>query len=609
MKKNIFAVPAMLFMFVACTSESDTLMEDPIVFSVVTSEFVPVYGTPSSVPELYDNMEVGVFVGSTREMLYHTDQGRLVADEADIPQSYGRDAYAVIPATKDAATFVEASISVPAEQTFVEGKNQSLINSFAYTTVTDGMAEFKFEPMTAVIELGFTSGDGSKLSSMVISAPSLSNNTSLSGKMSFDYKDGGGFTVDNAVENGGNTIRISFPEPVALSSVPVYVPVAVLPFSTSGGGLSVTLYNEKGYPYEMSPVLVGDDEYCSNGVLDVLAADYVSIMAGDVVSGDFTLPSIVEFSIKVNATGKLMPNRSVNIYSVLGNDETFVRTEPIGESGKVSFELIPGDYKAYLANEDGSDDRLRSVSFKSISEQTVSVELIYYSYNTEVFHDDFKWITPEMGEGDKLLDYYVVTLDPPAFNDAKAANSRIDVADSGAEEKIAEIGWDFWQQVPSNPNKKETWVFLRLGEIQLAKSKGYGTATTPAMSSLSRESDLLLSIVADPFYDISKTGVISVQPTQLQITIIGPGSFSSVDESVKEYITAPIESGDLSNPQKVPEGEPVTFGQKTYYDLLVYGATNETKFQLRTYDQNVPNQANNSRKQILIDDVKVLLGE
>lgn len=608
MKKYIFAVPALLSLFAACTQKNDTLVEDPIVFSATVGEYVPAFGTPSSMPELDDNMVVGVFVGATREMLYHTEQGRLVTDEADIPQSYGQDAYAVIPATKDAATFVDASINVPAEQTFADGKNQSLINSFAYSTVTDGRAEFRFDPLTAVIEFGFTSEDGSKISSMVVSAPSLSDNTSLSGKMGFDYKDGGGFTVDNAVENGSNTIRVSFPEPVALSSVPVYVPVAVLPFSTSGGGLSVTLYNENGYPYEMSPVLVSDDEYCNNGALDVLAADYVSVMAGNVSSGDFTLPSMVEFSIKVNATGDLMPNRSVNIYSVLGNTETFVRAESVGESGKVTFELIPGDYKAYLANEDGLDDRLRSVSFKVISEQTVSVELVYYSYNIEVFHDDFKWITPEMGEGDKELDYFVVTIDPPVVHTGKQNNSKIDVADSGAEEKIAEIGWDFWQP-KANGTGQETWVYLRLGEIQMGRSTGYAQATTPAMSSLTEESDVLLSIVADPFYNISKTGVVTAQPTQLLITILGPGSFSTTDASVKEYITAPIESGDLSNPQEVPEGEPVTFGQKTYYDLLVYGATNETKFQLRTYDQNVPDPTSYSQRQILIDDVKVLLGE
>ena len=488
MKKYIFAISALLSLCtIACTPESDTLEGNPIVFSASGGEYVPAFGTPSSIPELYDNMEVGVFVGSTREMLYHTEQGRLVADEADIPQTYGQDAYAVIPATKDAATFVEASINVPAEQTFANGNNPSLINSFAYSTVTDGKAVFRFEPMTAVIEFGFTSGDGSKISSMVISAPSLSGNTSLTGKMSFDFKTGGSFTVDEAVEGGGNTIRVTFPEPVSLSSTPIYIPVAVLPFSTSEGGLNVTLYNENGYPYEMAPVLTDNNEYCNNGALDVLAADFVSILAGNVASEDFTLPSIVEFSIKVNATGELMTDRKVNVYSVLGNAETFVQTESVGASGKVLFELIPGDYKAYLANEDGTDDRLRSVSFKVIAEQTTPVELVYYSYNTEVFHDDFKWITPEMGEGDMLLDYFIVTMDPPAVNSGKQHNSKIDVVDSGATEKIEEIGWDFWHP-KANGSGQETWIYLRLGEIQIGRSKGYAQATTPAMTSLKEES-------------------------------------------------------------------------------------------------------------------------
>lgn len=593
--------------FSACTQEPFEISKEPISFSAATDEFIAVYGNPEHLPKLQDNVPVGVFVYTTREMLYHTEHGKLVPDEADIPQSTGDDAYAIIPATNEATTFVDAYINIPSEQTYSEGQNPSLINSFAHAKVVDGKAEFMFSPLNAVIEFGLASDDGSIISSMLIKAPSLVSNNYISGRKSFDFSNAG-FSVKENVQSGSSSIRINFPENIQLSSEPIYIPVSVLPFMTYGDGLEVTLYNESGYPFEIGHVLVENDDYCNGGALDVAAAEYVSTMIGNVSKDDFTLPAFVDMCVVENKTGNLMPDQKLNIYSAIGNDISFVQQVITGADGGVKLELIPGNYTAYLAKEDGSDDEIRSVDFTVEPEKTVSVELVYYSYTTEIFHDDFKWITPEMGEGDKLLDYFVVSIDPPKINAGTQANSKIDVADGGSQEIISEIGWDFWQPAPAKPGEQVTWVYLRLGEIQLGKSKGYAQATTPAMTGLKESSNVLLSIVADPFYSVKGTDV-TVCKTQLKLIIEGPGSFSSYDTEVKEKITDPIQSGDLSNPQEVPDGEPKTFGSKSYYDFVVYGATSETKFCIRTYDETVQDPEDYAQKQILIDDVKILLGE
>lgn len=609
MKKYIAILLLAASAIVAACTEEPKLVEDPIEFSVSTGGFTAVLDTPSMEVKISDGTEVGVFVNSTREMLFHVGNGRLVADEVDIPRYYGNDAYAVVPATKNAVTFVDACINIPAAQTFSGGVNSSLVNSLAYSKVEDGKAEFSFSPMNAVMEFGFSSDDNAVISSMTISAPSLTAGSYIAGKKKFAFS-GSGFELTDKIENGSSIIKVTFPEPITLSSEPTFIPVAVLPFMTTGGGVELTLYNEFSYPYEIGAVLTDNDEYCNGGVLDVTETEYVSKYIGKVAKDSFAVPAFADFSVKVNKTGELMANQDVNIYS-LSNEETFVRTVNTGADGWVKIELIPGDYKAYIAREDGSDDAIRSVVFKILPESTVEVELVYYSFIKNIFYDDFQWITPEMGEGDKALDFFVVNMTPGSYavNTGTKANSKIDVVDAGAPEKIAEIGWNFYQPAP-NPGKPDvTWVYLRLGEIQMGRSKGYAQATTPAMKGLEQASTVLFSIVADPFYKILNNGETAVAlPTQLQIEIIGDGSFK---DGVLEKIavTAPIESGDLSHPQEVPDGHPKTFGQKTYYDFLVYGVTSETQFCIRTYDEKVADRETYADKQILIDEVKVSLAE
>lgn len=601
---NILLFCATLIVVLACEPERAEKISDPIEFSVSSANFSSVYGEDELSGVLADGVNVGIFVGSTREMSYHVEQNKLIADEADIPQYYGTSAYAVVPATGDASLYTEAYLKIPSEQSLKDGVNPYLLSSFAFSEIENGHAGFEFKPMNAVVELGFTSADASIISALTIKAPNLEDGYYLCGNKKYEFSEYG-FSLKEEIYNGGSTIKVSFPDNIVLSSEVTYVPVSVLPFMTEKGGLEVTLYNEKGYPYEIGAILTDNDDYCNGGALDVLAGEYIKKFVVDVRQDSFSVPAIVRLGVKENKTGNMMPEMKMNIYSLLGEQEVFVQTVETGEDGTTSLEMIPGKYKAYIVKSDGTDDKIRSVIFSVEPESSTEVELLYYSYTKEIFHDDFNWITPDMGEGDKILDYFIKTMDPPAINTGVQANSKIDVCDNGALEKIEEIGWDFYQPAPNGGSI--TWVYLRLGEIQLAKSKGYGQATTPPMSNLNEKSDVLLSIVADPFYSV-KNNIPTSFPTQLKITIIGEGSFDS-EKTVKEYCTDPIQSGDLSNPQEVPEGEPKTFGQKTYYDFLIYGADAQTKFCIMTYDETVDDPNSYSNRQILIDDVKVTKGE
>lgn len=581
MNKNLLSLSLIIPLMIGCQdNENNSDSGAPISFDVSMESFKDVLGSAPSTVSLKSGDTVGVYVYATKQMPFKVEtdgnNSKLIALSADIPQSYGQVSYACIPANGSEFGFLKMGINIPANQTYVNGRNPNLINSVAYSAVSNGVSSFNFKQYGAVFALGLSSDEEITLSKMTVEAKSPDSGAYLTGTKSLTFKSMSEFTVDDKVSNGSNTITIDFPEGLKLSSNANYVTFATLPFSTSASGLKVVLYDAKNHTCSLAPILTQSSALGENGALSVQAGDYVACDLGKIKKDDFDIPAIVNISLKDKITGKPLADHEVYLYSLVGTTETLVATLKTDALGKISKEINPGTYKLGTKYNDNFGPQWNTTQFTAKMDETLDVELDAVPI---IFADDFNWITPEMGGSAKVLKPYYVSYNPPAFNSAAADEVMFAESTSDAQAKLAEIGYEW---------VAPDYTYLRPGVLKFGKKNSTGDVTTPKFGKYYSDvpSNVVMYVTAISWNGSSDKISWTYEKSQLIFTIIGEGSFS--ESSSETTYTTP-----LLNAGTPPD-------MYTYIELPIYGASANTQVKFGSVKQSTGTQW-----RCMVDDIKI----
>ena len=562
---------AALFLFMNCTVEEQVKNTDPIIFTVSQGDYQPLMGEFKTECKFRDGDKVGVFVNATREMPFIIKGNSLVAEAADIPQYFGNKAYAYLPATSKAESYAKVYINIPNEQSVSNGYNNNLLNMAAMAEVENGKVDFRFQPLGAIIDLGLSSKEEIVLSSLKVELPNPTTGSYLSGGIKVNYNEEG-MTLDNKVSGGSNSIVVKFDDNLTLSSDVQYVPIAVLPFSSDGGGLKITLFDQNGNPCNLEPIWTDTNEISDNGAIYIGEGSYIQYDISPLSLDQFDLPTKVTIKVVDNKTSGIRANQTIWLYSIVNGQESMVGEFMTDEQGCLSVELSSGEYKVAAKYDDNTDSKWNVQSFE-VSGKEQNVDFIIYSI---AFYDDFDWITSDMGSdaGVVLKDLYE-SVNPPVAN----VNNQVvwEEANGEAKDMLTAKGWTL-----------SKWVYLSPGNIRIGKKSASGTITFPKLSNIG-SSNVLLTLLVRPWHTVSG-GAWKLEDAQMIISIEGGASF---DESqlITEYIVHGMESDAPSSPLK-----------KNYFEIPIYNFSSNTVVSIHNLP---PEGTSQTMYRIMFDEIKV----
>lgn len=576
MKKILLAAACALGLMTlsGCNNEDGLKNTDktPIVFSGSMSTMTAALGDALTQTWQADD-ELGIYVYATSEMRYKINESSastgMTAVTADIPVSYGTDAYAIYPPCSAKNRF-EANIVVPNAQTYADGVNPDLFYLAAQADVVDGAADFEFKHLASVINLGLKSDDNVKISKLEISAPAPARGSYLAGeaKVFLSYE-----TLDlGDVSKGNNTVVITFDEPLALSATPVYVPVAVLPFSTTADGLEVKVYEQRGYPSDLGSIWTGTNAVSEAGAVTLEAGECATEMLPAINLDMFDMPGTVKMTVKDAKTSSPRAGHEVSIYSLAGGVETLIDRYTSDASGVVKVELNAGEYVAYAPYSAGGPEKSNKVEFEIKSGLETSVELVL---NPIVFFEDFSWVNTTNFPGIGPL-----YGDVPGHVANTAQNFTPQYTTWTAEQLalMSDRGWT-----------STSFVYARPGALTLGKKNGVGTVTSPALTGLSG-APVEITAKVIPWHTVTG-GVWKLEYSQFTVKIVGEGSFSPT-ESVTEMTNKILTSGGDTNP-----------GLESVFTMTLYGATSATKL---SFCNGKPSESESTMYRLMFSEVMLI---
>lgn len=574
MKKVLLAIAAFAAL-AGCTKDKENGSSDtPIAFSATFEEPKIVMGQSAKSYTWTENDPVGVFVNATREMLYKADRSAAATSlsplMADIPAGFGSAAYAYAPAAGTSDPYFRTSLQIPATQQFAEGRNANVLNMAAIAPVADAAADFRFKQLGAILELGLKSPDADiNLSKMKIEVVNPSAGKYLTGRVKIDFT-GQKPALASTVTNGLNSITVEFYDGLKMASTPVYIPVGVLPFSSDGGGLRVTVYDTENNACELPVVWTEDNEISENGALTVGCGERVIDVLGDILYQNFNRPEPVTIKVVDNKSGAAGANMRVAVYAVEGGVETLVNGFTSDASGLVKTALNPGTYRAYCAYNAQTEAKWNQLDFTVVRRGKNTFDFVVYPI---VFAEDFDWITPQMG-GSIVLKGLYESIDPPVAN---TANEVIWTNGVGVAEILAQKGWTFSAQ-----------VFIRPGSARVGKKGAAGTITTPKLGAVST-STVRFTLVAMPWHVVANNAW-KLENAQLEFKITGGGSFEA-GQTVTTYLTDPMTSDAPATPLK-----------KNVFDMQIYNPTPDTRIAITN---KLPSGVSSVLYRVMIDRVVI----
>lgn len=573
MKKILYAAACILGAFAVSSCKVDeptNVNKNPIAFEGTLDKMTPALGAEVDCT-WHAGDELGVFVYATSEIKYKVEESasttKLTAAQADIPVSYGYDAYAVYPYTGAKNRF-EANVVVPNAQTISNGINPNLFVLAANAPVVDEKVHFDFKYMTSVINLGLSASEPMSISKIEIAAPSPRRGKYLAGESKVNLS--AAEPVLGDITKGQNTITVSFAEPLALSSTVVYVPISVFPFETSEGGLTVKVYEQRGYPCDLGTIWAGSNEISDAGAVVLQAGESATEVLPALAFDMFEMPGTAKITVK-DASGP-RPSHEVSIYSVAGGVETFVDKFTSDANGVVNTELNAGDYVVYAPYNAGGPEKANKAAFTVRSGKESVVELFL---SPVVFAEDFSWINDTNFPG-------VAPLygDVPGHiaNTAQAQTPQYTAWTSDQVALLTDRGWT-----------ASSFVFARPGALTLGKKNGVGTITSPKLDGVT-SSTLEVTFRVIPWHTVTG-GIWKLEFSQITIGVLNAGSFSAT-ESVTTHTEKILTSGGDSNP-----------GLESEFKVTIYGATSATQL---SFCNGKPEESTSTMYRLMFSDVLVV---
>lgn len=567
------ACALVLIALASCNKEEGlgNMDKTPVTFSGTMSPLTSVLGDTFSQTWQADD-ELGIYVYATTEMKYKVNESSastgFTALQADIPASYGKDAYAIYPPCSGKSRF-DASISVPEIQTVKDGINASLFHMAAKADVEDHAADFEFKHLTAALNLGLCATDPIEISKIEISAVTPSRSSYLAGSADV-------ILTENPelgdISKGSNTIVVELSEPAILSSTPIYIPVSVFPFSTISDGLAVKVYEKRGYPCDLGTIWTETNAISDAGAVTLNAGECATEVLPTLAYDMFDMPGTVKISIKDGRTQSVRPGQDISIWSVTGNTETLVGTYTSDTEGIVNAELNAGKYAAYSAYREGCPEKSNRIEFTVSSGIETSLEFVIMAI---VFMDDFSWSNQELFPGIESLYGDVANH---VANTATQYVKQYSAMDETQKAAVASHGWSM-----------TSFVYARPGYFTLGKKNGVGTITTDALSSIS-SGNIQVNFNITPWHTVTG-GVWKLEYSQIVVKVIGGGSFSET-EQIDTYKYDILESGGDSDPEK-----------QYPFSIPVYGATSSTQI---SFSNGKPSASTSTMYRLIIDDVAII---
>lgn len=570
MKRILYAAACLLGIFAvsSCVDEPTTVSKNPIAFEGTLEAMTPALGAEVNCTWTAGD-ELGVFVYATSEIKYKVDESastsKLVAVDADIPVSFGYDAYALYPYTGAKSRF-EATVTVPNVQTITNGVNPDLFVLAANAPVENEKVHFDFKYMTSVINLGLSASESMKISKIEITAPSPKRGSYLAGQSKINLS--AEEPVIGDITKGQNTITVNFAEPLALSSTAVYVPVAVFPFETSADGLTIKVYEERGYPCDLGAIWTGSNQIADAGAVVLQAGESATEVLPALSFDNFEMPGTVKLTVK-DATG-VRASHDVFVYSLAGGVETFVKKFTSDANGVVNAELNAGEYVVYAPYNAGGPEKSNKVTFTIKSGKEVVAELFLAPV---VFSEDFSWVNDTNFPG--MLPLYG---DVPGHVANTSGTPQYTTWNDAQKALLSDRGWT-----------ATSFVYARPGALTLGKKNGVGTITSPALEGVS-SSTLEVTFKVIPWHTVTG-GVWKLEFSQITIGVLNAGSFSAT-ENVTTHTEKILVSGGDSNP-----------GLESEFKVTIYGATSATQL---SFCNGKPEESTSTMYRLMFSDVLVV---
>ena len=569
MKKILYAAACIFGIFAASSCKLDEpaqVNNNPIAFEGSMEQLVPALGDQLA-HTWQAGDELGVFVYATTEMKYKVGKtdlnSELVALQADIPVSYGSDAYAVYPYS-GAKNWTEAVVKVPNVQTVANGINPDLFVLAANAPVVDEKVHFDFKYMTSVINLGLSASEPMSISKIEIAAPSPRRGKYLAGESKVNLSEAEPVLGD--ITKGQNTITVNFAEPLALSSTVVYVPISVFPFETSEGGLTVKVYEQRGYPCDLGTIWAGTNQISDAGAVVLQAGESATEVLPALAFDMFEMPGTAKITVK-DASGP-RPSHEVSIYSVAGGVETFVDKYTSDANGVVNVDLNAGEYVVYAPYNAGGPEKANKAAFTVRSGKEAVVELFL---SPVLFAEDFSWVNDTNFPG--ML---------PLYGDVPNH-----VANTGNTPQYT--AWTDEQKALLSGWTATDYVYARPGALTLGKKNGVGTITSPALAGVS-SSTLEVTFRVIPWHTVNG-GIWKLEFSQITIGVLNAGSFSEA-ENVTTHTEKILTSGGDENP-----------GLESEFKVTIYGATPATQL---TFCNGKPEESTATMYRLMFSEVVVV---
>ena len=571
MKKILYAAACIFGVFAASSCKLDEpaqVNNNPIAFEGSMEQLVPALGDQLA-HTWQAGDELGVFVYATTEMKYKVGKtdlnSELVALQADIPVSYGSDAYAVYPYS-GANNWTEAVVKVPNVQTVANGVNPDLFVLAANAPVVDEKVHFDFKYMSSVINLGLSASEPMSISKIEIAAPFPRRGKYLAGESKVNLS--AAEPVLGDITKGQNTITVNFAEPLALSSTVVYVPISVFPFETSEGGLTVKVYEQRGYPCDLGTIWAGTNQISDAGAVVLQAGESATEVLPALSFDMFEMPGTAKITVK-DASGP-RPSHEVSIYSVAGGVETFVDKFTSDADGVVNTELNAGDYVVYAPYNAGGPEKANKAAFTVRSGKEAVVELFLAPV---VFAEDFSWVNDTNFPG--MLPLYG---DVPNHTANTGNTPQYTAWTPDQLALLSDRGWT-----------ATSFVYARPGALTLGKKNGVGTITSPALNGVT-SSTLEVTFRVIPWHTVTG-GIWKLEFSQITIGVLNAGSFSAT-ESVTTHTEKILTSGGDSNP-----------GLESEFKVTIYGATSATQL---SFCNGQPEESTGTMYRLMFSDVLVV---
>lgn len=545
-----------VFATLASCEDDDNGNGSTLSFTGTVPAFEVVLGsTDTDYAQFATDDKVGIFVGASTEKTYvASTSGSTVSFTASgtvLTSIYGDYAHVLAPVNGSGINgYYKAPITVSSTQTVTDGHNPNVLNCFGSAEISDRNADVSLTHYGGAIVLGFCSDDDLTISSVVIQATSPNEDSYLAGELDlvFDTQNPLSDPSIGDVSSGSNKITVTIEGGMTLTSSMQYIPVGVLPFSTAGDGLTLTIYEQSGAPCYYGEIFTDSSAIGNDGEIYINSGE-LALYEAELYTDEFEFPVITTITVTDYATQSPAIGQEIYIYSVDETEaETLYSTYTSDENGQVILEIPDGEYRVYSSIDGIVPIRSNSAYF-TVARNSQDVDLVLYPI---VFYDDTEWITADMGGTTTLANWYK-TIDPPATS--SGTEKRWNQCTTEAQNIITGLGWTM-----------SDYVYLRLSNYKFGKNSTTAYATTPAIPSFT-SGDFILSFSIVTFHTVSSSKWV-YEECYFNLEITGSGSFSEDDPSVTSY-----DSDYLPSNLEAPD-------QEYYYKIVVYGAGPDTQITL-----------------------------